>query len=1428
MGAVQWECGRQSNRHVVEALEGRWLLSVSLVADINQIPTSTTALGQLTDNNGTLFFADNDGYSGTELWKSDGTAAGTTLVKDINPGSASSTPTGLTSINGEVYFAATDTTGIAGLWKSDGTIAGTKKISSGTAYLASPNSFVSFNGEIYFLASDNNSTTGGSLWETNGTTATEIKNVYDSNGNTPNSLTVFNGALYFFNGGTTAGGELIQSNGTASGTNVVKTFTGTHPLANLTLASSAMFFTFGGDQLWTSNGTAAGTVLVATIGTSSTSISDLTALGSSVYFSGNDGSTGMELWGSNGTSASEVKDIYSGSANSSPAFLTVLNSKLYFSATDTTNTAELWTSDGTNANTTKVASLGASSHIYGMTLLGSMLFFNAKVGSYYSLWTSDGTTAGTSSIYTFSSTASNASGAILTSGTHVYFPATTPTSGTELWESTGTTASTQLLKDIYVGSNSSQPYFFTVLNGKMLFTANDGINGATSYGSGVNLWSTDGTTAGTSLIFNFNADGTRRLYSYLTTVNGYAYLSVTHTGATYSNELWRTDGTSGGTVMLGAWQYDPGSVTLVNGNVLFIVSNGVTYSLYKTDGTSSGTVLIANTAMSSITATLNGIGYGTGTDSNGSELWRTDGTAAGTHIVADLNVGANSSNPMALAVLNNKLLFMGISSSSTNGEYNTLYSSDGTAAGTVVLATVPNTIYPYSLVVGSNYFFNAGSQLWVSNGTASGTHLVVTLGTGSNGADPANFANLNGVLLFVAYDSGSSFSAPLLCRSDGTAAGTYPVTTVLPENVSYPAENAWTITGGLCYFAAYYPQLIGIYRTDGTAGGTYLVESVVPGLNGSYISYGALGNQLLFSGDDQVTGAELWQYTPDATPLVVQTVSETQGTNTRVFTFTFNRPASGFAGPESLTLSNITALGSFTATYQIVTGGSLIATYQGLTALTNGNYQVLLPAGSVSDANGNPLSAPFSAPGFFQLAGDANGDRHVDAADVAIVNADMGLTNATWAQGDFNGDGVVNAADLAIVNANLSIWLPQVGEDTIPISTGNNTVVLRSLGSGAASAEYIDVYEGSPMPSVPTYLAYVGLPMVFDLNGGTGNTSLTLDFSSGFVLPSMNFNGGTGTNTLTFIGSTGTNTVSFSPGMAVFNTSSVAYTGAVNLVYDPGSQAQFSSNDTVSITGVKVSLPAVAVGAQIVDRYINTLSINTGGRLVVPATYNTNGTLDRSDRFALIFNSLSVTGVLDLGDADAIGPTLSLPAVTSLVQAGYAHGTWNGATGIITSVAAQDSTHLSGIGVIQNINATGTPLYFEFDREYGESSSAILIKYTYQGDANLSGKVDGSDYSLIDNGYLTKATGWSNGDFNYDGVIDGSDYTLIDNAFNTQGAAVPSAQLAYRAAAHANLATPVTYFASNSFSYTDSNDANHRRNRRVSFSQSAITLVQNE
>ena len=90
--------------------------------------------GVVASVNGTLFFQANDGSSGEELWKSDGTSAGTVMVKDIANG-GSSFPRELTNVNGTLFFRASD--GIANgpeLWKSDGTTAGTvmvKDIRSG-------------------------------------------------------------------------------------------------------------------------------------------------------------------------------------------------------------------------------------------------------------------------------------------------------------------------------------------------------------------------------------------------------------------------------------------------------------------------------------------------------------------------------------------------------------------------------------------------------------------------------------------------------------------------------------------------------------------------------------------------------------------------------------------------------------------------------------------------------------------------------------------------------------------------------------------------------------------------------------------------------------------------------------------------------------------------------------------------------------------------------------------------------------------------------------------------------------------------------------------------------------------------------------------------------------------------------------------------
>ena len=95
-----------------------------MLADINS-GTGSSSPSDLTNVNGTLFFSANELKYGRELWKSDGTSAGTTLFKDIQPGAGSSSPSYLTNVNGTLFFSVNDGTNGIELWKSDGTSAGT-------------------------------------------------------------------------------------------------------------------------------------------------------------------------------------------------------------------------------------------------------------------------------------------------------------------------------------------------------------------------------------------------------------------------------------------------------------------------------------------------------------------------------------------------------------------------------------------------------------------------------------------------------------------------------------------------------------------------------------------------------------------------------------------------------------------------------------------------------------------------------------------------------------------------------------------------------------------------------------------------------------------------------------------------------------------------------------------------------------------------------------------------------------------------------------------------------------------------------------------------------------------------------------------------------------------------------------------------------
>src|SRR5205085_2592725 len=120
--------------------------------------------------------------------------------------------------------------------------------------------------------------------------------------------------------------------------------------------------------------------------------------------------------------------------------------------------------------------------------------------------------------------------------------------------------------------------------------------------------------------------------------------------------------------------------------------------------------------------------------------------------------------------------------------------------------------------------------------------------------------------------------------------------------------------------------------------------------------------------------------------------------------------------------------------------------------------------------------------------------------------------------------------------------------------------------------------------------------------------------------------------------------------------------------------------------------------------------------------------------------------------------------VAGLIQSGRNGGDWSG-NGIVTAAGSGDLTTLAIAEASMALGPSGGV----FDGETVDAS-AVLIKFTYGGDANLDGKLDIADYGLIDLNSPLGSSGWFNGDFNYDGVIDIRDYGVIDFNLPLRGA----------------------------------------------------------
>jgi ELWxxDGT repeat protein len=316
-------------------------------------------------SNNILYFDATDGVTGTELWKTDGSTAGTVLVKDINPGPSSSNPTGFTTMGTAVYFSANDGVDGTELWKSDGTDAGTvlvQDIVNGGGG-SSPQQFVIFQNKLFFLTSSGFPLPSYKLFSSDGTDAGTVLVKSFGTGAFPiiSLSVIINNKLYFSNFAVTNGLELWYSDGTTNGTTIFKDINPGSASSNAfilpnfsslynggsgdfhnALFNGKIFFMAddgtNGLELWITDGTDGGTVMVKDInpGTGSSLGDGLSWFYTStgLYFAGDNGTSGTELFFSDGTEGNTdmVSDINAGASSSDPVLFMFLNNHVYCTA----------------------------------------------------------------------------------------------------------------------------------------------------------------------------------------------------------------------------------------------------------------------------------------------------------------------------------------------------------------------------------------------------------------------------------------------------------------------------------------------------------------------------------------------------------------------------------------------------------------------------------------------------------------------------------------------------------------------------------------------------------------------------------------------------------------------------------------------------------------------------------------------------------------------------------------------------------------------------------------------------------------------------------------------------------------------------------------------------------------------------------------
>lgn len=730
--------------------------------------------------------------------------------------------------------------------------------------------------------------------------------------------------------------------------------------------------------LWKTDGTAAGTELVSErlvfTGT-------LTQVNGTLFFVSHDEASGFELWKSDGTTAGTVlvKDLRAGSLSSSPQDLVEMNGALFFTADDGVNGRELWTSDGSTDGTVLVADIrvgSEGSQPFNLTPANGTLFFSANDGVHgHELWRSDGTANGTELVADIDATAESFIGAeIVALNGAVFFSASDGVNfGNHLWRSDGTSAGTMRLTTgiTFNGAGFPNDHVKNIYatEDRVFFTANDGEHGR-------ELWTSDGTVAGTRLVLDLNGAEDGVLTDGLTAANiGGELFFEARNGASIESgtSLWRTDGTAGGTTkvsevvigqdrILGIDEFEGLAVLRINADSS--VAFPTKLELWKSDGTAAGTEPISQSIAASVrfgdvgdVGRVNDSFVFVGDDGvHGAEPFLTDLTELGTTLLKDIRPGMNRESSAFLNPFTSLTEVNGIAYFVTRtltpsflSEWG-LWRTDGTPEGTLrLMSDIPFIrAEPTQLtdVNGTLFFTTHGfldpegnfsvTELWKSDGTPEGTVLVATIEDFLTGEIPpslGNLTNVNGTLFFTAFDDTHGEE---LWQSDGTSEGTMLVRDITEGEVGSfqpfgPFSTAeLTPVGGTLFFVTrnLTPSSSSdeLWRSDGTEEGTRLVPDMSVGFDPEAPRLlTRVQDTLYFNAFNETSSGEL-----SSNELLWRVDGTSSGTEVISGSGILERLGSELAAPAQLT--NVNGTLYFTAFDTILANGSQTEdrTYEGL------------------------------------------------------------------------------------------------------------------------------------------------------------------------------------------------------------------------------------------------------------------------------------------------------------------------------------------------------------------------------------------------------------------------------------------------------------------------------------------------------------------